>query len=78
MTQWAVCAVAMKGYRQCVRRCCSLTFTREEKESIEQSKQKGADPRTEQTTTREPGWDNLASYDERKDDLDENDTWRLS
>ena len=76
MTQWAVCAVAMKGYRQCVRRCCSLTFTREEKESIEQSKQK--DPRTELTTTREAGWDNLASYDERKDDRDENDTWRLS
>ena len=69
--------MAMKGHRQCVRRCCSLTSAREEKDSIEQSKQKGADPRTEQTTTRESDWGNLASYDERKDDLDEIDTWRL-
>ena len=66
MTQWAVGAVAMKGCRQCVRRCSSLAFTREEKDSIEQSKQKGADPRTEQTTTREPDWFNLVSFDERK------------
>ena len=57
--------MAMKGCRQCVRRCCSLSFAREEKDSIKQSEQKGADPRTEQTTTREPDWGNLASYDER-------------
>ena len=78
MKQLALCAVAMKEYRQCVRRCCSLTFTREEKDSIEQSKQKGAYPRAEQTTTREPDWGNLASYDERKNDFDEIGTWRLS
>ena len=65
--------MAMKGYRQCVRWCCSLTFTREEKDSIEQGKQKGADLRTEQTTTRD-----VASYDERQYDLDEIGTWRQS
>ena len=68
MTQWAECAVAMKGHRQGVRRCCSLTFPHTKKDSIVQSK--GADSRTVQTT-REPDWGNLASNDERKDDLDE-------
>ena len=51
------------GYRQSVRWCCSPTFTHAKKDSSNKGR--------EQTTSREPGWGNLASYDERKVDLDD-------
>ena len=70
MTQWAVCAAAMKvtAVRETLQ---PYLYAREER--LDRAEQiKGADPRTERTTTREPDWS------ERKVDLNEIDTWRLS
>ena len=69
MTQWSVCAVAMKVTDRAFDGIVQpYLYTREER--VDRAT-KGADPRTEQTTTREPDRRNLAGYDERKVGLDE-------
>ena len=67
MTQWTVCAVAMKVTDTAYNGIAALlSHTRRKARAT-----KGAAPRSEQTTTREPDWGNLARYDERKVGLDE-------
>ena len=59
-TQWTVCAVAMKGERECVRQRGRPTFPRASKtRSSTTGIEKGADPRTGQPM-REPSCGNLA------------------
>ena len=58
-TQWAVCAVAVKGYRECVRQRSRPTFPRASRTRSSTTREKGADPRTEQPM-REPSCGNLA------------------
>ena len=67
MTQWAVCAVAMKVTDGAYDGIAALLLHTRRKTPAT----KGADSRTEQTATREPDWGNLARYDERKVGLDE-------
>ena len=67
MTQWAVCAVAMKVTDRAYDGVAALLLHTRRKTRAT----KGADPRTEQTTKCELEWRNLVRYDERKVDLDE-------
>ena len=57
-----------EGYRQCLRRYCSLTLRHAKKDSVEQQRPPTQEPSKQRVSKM---WDNWRSYDERTDDLDE-------